>query len=384
MEKILLFSLLKYCIQLDKANVDSDFKDFIRVVRNLLIRVRWRDKTKYESNLRYEFIPKQIDDICNILITPNNIYEFLDTDFVLSGFYNDEFEKIKAQLIIENSLNKASIHELEDNSRLKGLIHNFDIEKNITHLSLFNKTIEEIWSENSDSEIISALLSIDDFSKHIGYSALGSRYFFGNKNKWHTILTDTSEESVKLKTILPTFLLAYSKSEELTSKLKLQSLQKEYLVNNSKKDWRYYFIKYPEMTSTNNNLFTWKDDVFDFEIRNLGGNSLLAYHINPYVRTVAKLINNENICAIHNCYSQYANESPLILKNEVELHCKEDGWQIIIPDFLKLPSELINHFNLESIEEGKKYCLKENDNQDRIEIAVEFSIKLFSQNRRFN
>jgi hypothetical protein len=376
MEKILFFSILKYSILTDKSNVDGDLRDFLRVIRNLLLRVRWLDKTKYESNLRYEFIPKQIDDICNVLISNQNVYDVISSSISLLGFNRDEFEFIKAKKINDDISVKPLIHELEDNLLIKGLIHNFDIENNALHFSDYNIFINEIWPINTDSDIIRALLSIGDISKYIGTSALGYRYFFGNKNKWNTILTNTGEDQDKIKSVLPAFFSAYSNAKGSNSKKKLECIFNSYFNNDVKMDWRYYFIKYPEMISTNNNLYTWKDDEFDFEIRNLGGNSLLAYHINPYVRTVAKLIDDEDICILSQCYSQYAIESPLVLVNGVCLYCEEEGWRITLPEDFKIPKKIFSVFSINIIDNSDDYRLIESDGQDRIEVAVDFVKKI--------
>ncbi len=84
----------------------------------------------------------------------------------------------------------------------------------------------------------------------------------------------------------------------------------KWLNKNLAKDWRYYFIKYPEMTSTNNNLYSMDDDDH-FKIRELTGYTLRGWHINPYVRTVALQINDNSICDVNECYTYSGYESPV-------------------------------------------------------------------------
>ncbi len=280
------------------------------------------------------------------------------------------FEKAKAILISANPAIKPIIHSLEDHSLLKGSIHNFDLETNIDKLKLFNELFAEIWANDNDSLIIRAMLTIDDFCIDAGGGKLGEKYFFGNGTRWNTILTIVSEN---VKRILPLFLTHYNEAKGDDSSAKLQYIVDSWLAQSTAWDWRHYFIKYKEMTSTKNNLYTWKND---FELRNLGGNSLLAYHINPYVRTVGNELEDKNVVA--KSYGLYAEESPLRLGNRVELYCKENGWLIILPEKFNLSNEIISEFNIFEIERDKQYLLTESKNKDRIETAIEFCNRILS------
>jgi len=325
-------------------------------------------------------LSRQITIIFNILLSDQNIYKTLISEIDISELTKNtritedslQHEVDKAKLIESHPDSKLLIHKLEDHLLLKGAINNFDIEQNVNKLHSLIKVFKEVWDKNSDSSIIRAMLTIDDFAINIGWSSRGDRYYFGNGNRWNTILTNHESGSERIKEILPKFLKSYI---ECSADLKV--VIDNWLNGNPEKDWRYYFIKYPEMTSTENNLYARGKDC-DFEIRYLTKTRLNGWHINPYVRTVAKKINDINICNVNLCYSNTSYPSPLRLKNDVNLYCKEEGWVVEVPEDYELSNELIFDFNLETIPNIAGYLLTEKDNLDRIEVAVEFSKKIAS------
>lgn len=372
--KILFFIILRSLIQNQKLEIDENLIDKIRVVRNLVLRVRQRIHTEIRSNLRYNDLPIQIQELNKLLDREENIYIVLTSGIELSVFKESlEEEREKAKLIIANPSSKISIHSLEDHNILKGSIFNLDIQNNYKELPEFVFSLKDIWSVDNESLIVRSMLTIDDYAMNIGYCALGKRYFFGDKNNWYTILTNLGENADQIKRILPIFLKKFNTAIGDTPVSKLNSIIDEYLASGIKKDWRYYFIKYPQMTSENN-LYAW---VNDFELRSLNRNTLLGYHINPYVRTLANIIDDKAICFINYCYSQYDIKSPLKLTNNVMLHSIEDGWRIELPENLTLSEESKSFFNLECISDSNNYLLKEDGTSDRIEIALAFVKELF-------
>lgn len=108
-------------------------------------------------------------------------------------------------------------------------------------------------------------------------------------------------------------------------------------------------------------------------MRKLNGNSLLAYHINPYVRTVALKIADKTICNVNECYGIYSDLSPLKLRNNITLESLKDGWKVKFPEDYVSRNRKQEFNNLIAIANSKnEYWLKETDDKDRIEIAVEF------------
>lgn len=194
---------------------------------------------------------------------------------------------------------------------------------------------------------------------------MGELFYFGKSGNWSTILTN-EEEDVSNSVIW--LLNSYCRLSEDSPSNKIHAIINDWFKQNpTDKSWKYYFLKYSDFTS-NRNYFAWEND---FEIRMLGSegsNPLLSFHINPYVLTVCRKINDPAICDEQDCYHQYSVNYPLILKNGLTLTSTEDCWVIDNIDNL-INQNIISKYNLVKVE--NLYQLKETDKMDRIEIAVE-------------
>jgi hypothetical protein len=193
------------------AKENLDLVEFLRVIRNLLMRVRQAVNTRYTSNLRFDFMKRQLKDVTDLLIQNQNVYQILtQKGFSMPGFSKDSVDsEIKKATLIVNNINlKEKIHKLEDNPLFKGCIDNvLEIVVGNPAIDL-DSIITDIWSNNS-STVIKALLSIGDYSVIIGYSQLGARKYFGGDGEWNIILTRTTNESQKIKEILKEFICKY-------------------------------------------------------------------------------------------------------------------------------------------------------------------------------
>ncbi|MBL0264421.1 MAG: hypothetical protein IPQ05_11190 [Leptospiraceae bacterium] len=98
-------------------------------------------------------------------------------------------------------------------------------------------------------------------------------------------------------------------------------------------------------------------------------------HINPYVFTICKKINDKNICDESECCKQYTGNSPLRLKNGLTLTSTENGW-IIGNEVNILTNNIKTEFNLALNED--KYILRDTKDRDRVEIAIDFINRLQS------
>jgi hypothetical protein len=175
-ERVLLFSIINYIIidPIEKPN--ENILDLVRVIRNLLLRVRQQNNIVINSNLRIENIPNQIYFISSYLTSKNNVYQLLETIEAteLNGFSKDSinFEKDKAKLIISNPQIKNIVFEIEDYPLFTGSIHNLDIQNNVQNLEKYYLALKDIWSNPNDSLITRAMLTIEDYSVSTGGSKL--------------------------------------------------------------------------------------------------------------------------------------------------------------------------------------------------------------------
>lgn len=367
-EKVLFFTIIKYLVDKKINIVDEKLKNIIRILRNLLLRVRQQNQTKFNSNLRYENMSKFIESSLKLI----DAEDYLSID-MLSGFSKEslDFEKHKQKLINENQSFKKIIYELENHKLLQGSIHNLDIFGNSINTEKYLDSFKEIWSIEDNSLVIRALLTVGDYSIVSGWSHLGNRWFFGENESWHTILSNANKEvQDRLSVILKDFLDFYIKLELNDPIEKLNKLIENWLRVYKNRDWRYYFVKYPGIVETSNSLFTFKNDESNFEIRSLTGNSLRAWHINPYVKIVSES------CEINynDSWSKTSEQSPLILET-CELWCMEDGWHIYTYEDYKFENKIKNTFNLKDEVDNDNidyFLLQDTENKDRVEIAIEF------------
>jgi hypothetical protein len=391
-EQVLLFGLLTYGATVTTEHfADVDAQNLLRVLRNLLERVRQQQDTQIGSNLR-------VDDLsafaaaCAVLATAEDgaspdVYERLTVGTALPGLRRGvEHERSKAKLLIERPELMQAIHELENQGVFRGDIHNLLPAENADELAIFGQAVREIWSgQIEQSMIIRAWLTLGDYSvSQFKWTGDGEKYFFGNDANWYTVLV--FEHASGRENLLPPFLRAYTAAKGDTPTLKLQQLINNWLViNQDYSDWLYYFITYPEMTQNTKGYFGWNSD---FTLRLLHRNGIGSKHINPYVHTILRRGKVANgVWPIQDQWVYNYNHSPLWLRNipgrptndeEVTLHSKDEGWQLTLPSNYYLPTQLEADFDLQPDDNGKRW-LRATAELDRIEQAEAFIAALRQQ-----
>jgi len=380
-DKTLLYAILSFCSKENIQTADSELKDFVRVVRNLLLTVRQPNQSKrieYTTNLR---LPN-VSEYCRFIDAfakeikgqkKKSVYQLL-SEKEFSGFTKENIanEKSKASLIVNQPKLKVSIHKLEEHPQLQGNISNFKLNTNKVADKI--DAFIEIWdNDTEDSLIIRAMLTIDDFSvlTH-SYSSLDEIWFFGCKDNWNRILTTTDKnERIKVSDTLDKFLIEFNKANGATTNEKLQ-----YLIDNYKpteRDWRFYFVKYKAITKNpyrNLNVFTWQDNQ-GFVINHLGnsGNQPLhSYHLNPYLIVLQQMFSNNDKVKLY--WGRFTDLSLLRVEDKINIRCKSNGWQITPIENYVVDKKTIAKHNLN--QQGNEFWLTETASKDRIEIAIDF------------
>jgi len=358
-KKLILFLVIYYVVD---NNISDDFKDLIRVVRNFIERSRSLQK----QHLHYTATPNY-KDLHRLLklFTQNinkNIYQELENN--TNNWQDKEFKQEieKAKLISQDIKFKDIVFKLEDYRYLKGDIRNF-LNNDIKNMNIYAKYIEDIFDKQDDSLVIRAMITIGDcrFSKG-GTRRSNNRYFLGKNEYWEIFLTNPNfDESFSLKK----FIEEYANNHE-----DLQKMIDNFLLSKKEKDWQYYFVKYQDMLkidiklSVDNNFFAWNND---FDIEKMGGLHLGAFHINPYIKTVALKTNND-----YAIYTKGEEKSYLTIENYIDKFSSEDiNWTIKFSKNMKniIKEDLIEKFSLEDVKSD--FLLSVND-EDRIEVAVSF------------
>ncbi|UFH31658.1 DUF262 domain-containing protein [Chryseobacterium sp. C-71] len=379
-DKTIFYAVLKICHKMKIQSVNNQLKDFIRIVRNLLLTVRQTNQSKrieYTTNLRLPNVSeycKFIDAFVEELSSTNNqsVYTIL-SEKEFSGFTRENIanEKVKATFIVKNSDLKAHIHTLEEHLELQGNLSNFKLNSPdiVEKMDAFLK----IWNGNiPDSLIIRSFLSIGDYSVMThDYSSLGEIWFFGSNGFWNRILTTgDKEERIQVSSVLDKFLTEFYNSKGNDTTEKLQSLIDAFIEE--EKDWHYYFVKYQGITDNpyrDLNVFTWKDDGFDINnLGNSGKQPLHSYHLNPYLTALKLMFRGNEKVTLY--WGRFTGLSYIRVDKKIRIKCSSSGWTINPIDDFIIDIEIIEKYDLS--EKNNTYFLIENDEKDRIEIAVDF------------
>ncbi len=352
-QKLILFLILNDMVE---NEISDDIKDLIRVVRNITGRRRnlRRNDFIYTPNFEYRELNKLITIFLNVL--NKNIYTELLTNDI--AWKEKEFlqEIDKAKLIKGDATFKDLIFELEDYKYLKGDLINF-LTDDINTFQFYINSVKQIFDNQNDSLTIRAMLTSGNYQLSRGGTRLvEKRYFFGKQKYWEIILT-AKDRRVYFKKFFENYSI---------NTCSLQNMISQYLENNNELNWKYYFIKYADMLnsdhllSTDNNLFAWYDE---FAMEKMGGLTLNAFHINPFIRTVALKFNIMPNVEKGDEYSYFILQSKI---NKV--FSKKEGWKIHLNKNYFFSQTILNQYNL--VDKNSYYLLNESKDQDRIEVLV--------------
>ncbi|MBK9498156.1 MAG: DUF262 domain-containing protein [Leptospiraceae bacterium] len=374
--KMFLYCILHYLIVHNLSESNDGLKKYIRVLRNLFQATRQTKNTKYETNIRlnnfgsYWLLFKQL--------ATTNVYGTLQNQsLVISGSQitdkNIANEKEKAELILNSPVLANDLYGLEEFKYLGGMVHQLKPTESSNKLKEIFISINEIWNDSvPDGLKIQALIANGFEGLEIKWSNMGETYYFGRNGNWETILTSEDE---KISNSILSLLHSFKEITGSSPENKLKSIVIKWLKENPlNRSWKYYFLKYPEFIS-DKNYYAWINDFEIRMLRNDGASPLLGMHINPYVFTICKKINDKNICDESECCKQYTGNSPLRLKNGLTLTSTENGW-IIGNEVNILTNNIKTEFNLALNED--KYILRDTKDRDRVEIAIDFINRLQS------
>ena len=383
-EQVLLFGLLTYGATVTpEAFALSHVSNLLRVLRNLLERTRQQEDTVLKSDLRARDLPA-FADACAALATAtegrsSDVYERLAADVPLPGLRERgvAHERQKAVLLRQLPELAPAVHELENQDVLRGDLHNLHSDANAAHLPAFAAAVRDIWGPPlPQSLIIRAWLTVGDYRRTQGrFTGGGQKYYFGNDRGWHLILAadlDTNQLN-----LLPEFLQAYAAATGSSPSAKLSRMITIWLREQQQRDtWRYYFVKYEEMTTHSLGSFAWNSD---FRLQLLSKFSVKAYHISPFVRILVRRGQlADAVGADENRHWEYGDYStPLRLyhlkgvrkqKYPPTLICQDDGWVLSLPDNYAPPAALQTTFRLRLMAEGT-WLLPASASRDRIRQA---------------
>jgi hypothetical protein len=387
--RIVLYCILHYIVKNKLTKISNDgLINYTRVIRNLLQATRQLNETVYNTNVRIN----DFGDYWKLFeqLAQENVYEFLvnkDTDEISSwGKEHLNQEKIKATIYVSGGEEtERALFDLEEHTALNGLIHQFKPFENKNRLAVFSKIVPEIWNDElSASLVIRAMIACGFDGFYTKNCALGEMYFYGgrkppaNSNKWATVLTNSGKEiSGAIVSLLDEYL---KQDQSFSSEKKLQNIISESIKNNTERNLRYYFLKYPAMMD---NTWTYGEYCYyawnwsDYECERLtsvSSNPLLGWHINVFNIAVYKELVKDKLINYNGMWARYSEQSGLWLRNGINMFCGKEGWKINTAEASEdiLSDEIKKDFSITD-----DLILKENEQKDRVEIAVSFIKRLF-------
>ena len=378
--KVILFSIMKRKLYFQKNGIDDkDEKNFIRIVRNFVIKVRQRKNETFSSDFRYyRHGAPYIRFVEDNLLSSNNIYHTLLT--VSDDPINSESlksEKEKAQFICLAPDAIPLIHHLEDMDCFRGSIQNMMpyIMNNPTFYDL-PLEIDKLFTEDYYEDLFRALLSICDYGIRFPGSYYGDRYYYGTRKNWYTILSLNDDRYPKL---FNDFFSQYFSTDSTEIDESLNEIISNNIRNVSINDWRYYFLKYPyilenhEYVNSSINVLLLEESaesetVFYIPHR-LNGRKLSGYHICALYLEVKRQLSSLDIQI--NC-GKDSDSLGSIEYNSIQIELSPDGSILLdsVIDDLRLDEIITN-----SIE---KYSECDVEHLDYIEKMV-LMIKILSE-----
>lgn len=281
--------LLLYAVILQLISGDDD-RAKLRLIRNLLI--------NSPNEIRADNMHKLY---CSIQTIMFGEFDYNDLKGIFSGGQVDD--EINKKVFIENNPSlKEELYHFEDHYILKGRMSAIYLDPNtiVSHRERFS----ELFSKGVDRNTISrAMLCFGDYS----YGDTANRWRFANSdNTWHTILT--LQNVSKVRNILKA-LLDEMQNQDITTIIvdKIEELQEK-----SDFSWIYYFIKYPQMNTTEkdrtNSYYVWYSDS---DIRMLNKTKLNSYWRDPYLWTIFTQLSEQEQKEVRGIWNIGRDKKPL-------------------------------------------------------------------------
>lgn len=243
---LLLYAVLVY-LENKESIAEAGFQRRIRIIRNLIM----NSSDEIRADAQRNNMPMLLQETKEIMLTGVIPH---------AGAYNQkqrEEEIAKEDWLINNSQYSDELFHLEDHNLLYGCVSVVGLE----HPENFKK-FRELFKNCSKQSISRALLSYGDYSQSLDW-----RWQIGTSNErnlstWQDLFHPSNKRKgfENTKTVLNAML----SSIDVFSDFVLEEVIEGYLANPEVElNWRYYFVKYPEMLSdTYGMYYSFKDGIF--------------------------------------------------------------------------------------------------------------------------
>lgn len=273
---ILLFAIQLYLRHQNEIS-EADFSERLRIVRNLIF--------NSPDEIRESRLTALLSDTSQII---TNGEVSLKTQGFSEIQKNQEIEKMEWRKA--NPYLVATLNQIEDHRLLQGNIAIIGTD-DVDHFQLLTKNFIELFNRSySFLPISRALLTVGDYSQLASW-----RYLLGNENDstWRELFTQSKKRRFFERT--KNVLLEFLQEKEVSITKHVSNLISQYLSQEQiQKDWKYYFIKYPEMRSGKSGIYYWYNDPSkikgnQYEVYMMNTpHALNGRHWNPFLFVLSK------------------------------------------------------------------------------------------------
>lgn len=345
--QLLLWCILKYCIQHKINTPTNHLKDFVRIARNLLESISQRlvNGMAIRSSIRVADFKSHDAAINAIIENEDTIAGLIGLGDRLKGLSLGKLTKEREKLILMQTLNesdKKAIYSLENQPYLHG-----DLSMLRSEYLLHPRDLSIVLSKFMslpDLQKIQLLISFGFEGETIGSCGYGKNRFFGKDNKWDFVLTSTQKTSASaVNKMVGAFMDNADSMHEYLRTVKAE-------VAGGKHDFRYYALTYDSFMnatlgeaqyyfSTNGDL----DDLNIIAFCNFKPQPLRSYHCEPFGYTIREqfksnpqIYNDLGCCSINN------DRAWLLIKSmDIHIRARKEGWEIRIGgNGTSLPADL--------------------------------------------
>ena len=307
-----LYAIVQYLNHKNQVK-EEEFTERIRIIRNLIL--------NSQDEIREKRMQGLLNDTFNIIVNGQIP--------IKSTGYNEIQKNEELNKILWRSQNVnlvKTLNKLEDHFLLQGSVAIIGLE-NPEKFKLRATNFSNLFNdENSYIHISKALLTIGDYSQLVTW-----RFLFGNNNPstWRELLTISNQR--KRFEVTKATLLQLLDSLEDNIEEYLQEMIDTFLnESTTQKDWRYYFIKYPEMRHGNSGVYYWRRDESrikenPYEVFMMNTSlSLNGKHWDPFLYVISR----DDDFTKELTLEEYGN---LLIINKTNEHikCLNSSWEIL-------------------------------------------------------
>jgi hypothetical protein len=269
-------TLLLYAVLLHRLHGTAAFPHRLRTLRNLI--------EASNNELRAEKMPALLSDVRRLIVDGT-----LDGIF---GFNQAQVsdEKLKAELLKKAPDLEQHVVDLEDHPLLRGCLAAFELDPEVFgHRA---RAFHELFATTNVLPVLTgALLATHDYSRRINdrFMQLGS----GTElSQWREdVLTGSSRAQLaRVRTALGRLLddLADREGDVIPA---LESVTNAWLERRGGQgeeglDWRWYFVRYPEMRAGRSGIYACASGSLDYSVCMLDKQTMSSYYRDPFLSAI--------------------------------------------------------------------------------------------------